>query len=153
MRFEDINPVSAADWLMTTEGLEVYWARFSGFKENFTRPTFADGLSAKKRKAQTGTSEIEDATLEVPFDPEKPEHIALIQWIIDHKDGTPFDHVLRPVKRNNEIEFRGSKSLRLANCRLMSYSFPGEIDVNTGGENVGMITMTFSIESGDFAGS
>lgn len=152
MRFEDINPVSSADWLMTTQGLQVYWAKFSGFKENFTRPTFADGLSARKRKAQTGSSEIEDATLEVPFDPEKAEHIALLQWIEEHKDGTPFDHTLRPVVRNNEITYRGSKSLRLSTCRLMSYSLPGEIDVN-GGDQVGMISITFSIESGSFAGS
>lgn len=151
MKLENINPVSNADFLVTIEGLpETYWSKFSGVKENYNRPTYADGLSAKKRKAQTGSREVDDCTLSKPFDPEKDA--PLLQWIEDHTDGTPFDVLVRPVKRGKNLEFRGTKALRLSTCRLSSSSVPGEVDA-AGGDQVAMVEIVFSVEETLYAGA
>jgi hypothetical protein len=145
----NLNPTSAADFLCTIEGLpETYFTNFSGITKTFTRPEYADGLTARKRKAQTGSSMVEDMELSKPYDPDVDS--ALIDWITTHEDGTYFQALIRPVKRNGNIEFRGAKAFRLSNCRIMKASYPGEVN-SSGGDQVSMIVIGFSCEEATYS--
>jgi hypothetical protein len=148
-KLQTINPTSSADFLVTIEGLpDTYFSTFSGITETFTRAEFADGLSAKKRKAQTGSSMVEDCELSKPFDPDLDG--ALFTWLDTRRDGTYFQVLVRPVRRSKEVEFRGTKAFRLANCRLMSASYPGNVD-SAGGDTVSVVNFKFSVEEATFS--
>lgn len=152
MKLQNINPTSAADFLVTIDSLpEDYFTKFSGITETFTRPEYSDGLSAKKRKAQTGSSMIEECELSKPFDPDNDsKDAAFFAWLETKRDGTYFQVLVRPVIRNADIEFRGTKSFRLSNCRLSSASYPGSVD-SSAGDQVSTVTIKFSVETASYA--
>ena len=152
MRLSDENPASSADWLVTMDALpDTYWQKFSGVVETISRPTFADGLSAKKRKVATGTSEYDDVTLSKSFDPEKDG--AILAWADEKKrSGEKFGIVVRPVKRNKDVEFRGNKSFRISGAQLIKISAPAATD-SAGGDQVSMVELVFSVEESVYAGS
>jgi hypothetical protein len=159
MQLDNLTPVSIADWIVTisdsTTGANLgttYWTSFSGVEIKYNRPTFADGLSAKRRKAATGTSEVSDCSLSKPFDPVKDgatalgKYGSLVEWILAHSNGDPFDLLIRPVKRSDQLEYIGTKAISLSTCRLMSFSIPDKIDMSAGGDSVSMISLSFSVE-------
>lgn len=149
-RLDDINPMSNADVLMTIEGLPGYWTEFSGIKKKFSRPKYSDGLSNTKRTAASGSSEYEDVTLGKPHDPEKDD--AILSFLETNECGEPFDFSLRPVKRCQGVEFRGTKSWNLSGCRITEWSILEDIDTGDG-EKVAMIKLVFSVENAVWGGA
>jgi hypothetical protein len=148
MKLQAIEPASAADYLVTAEGLaEVYFESFSGVVETFERAKFRDGYSAQQRTAATGSTTYDDITLGKSFDPEKD--VILINWVNGLRDGRQVSFTIRPVKRNTDVEFRGAKAWKLSACRLMKAEYP-KADMNAP-TDVSMVTLTFSVDIVDFS--
>ncbi|MGJ3244939.1 MAG: hypothetical protein ACFE0I_02560 [Elainellaceae cyanobacterium] len=144
MKLANINPVSNADWLITIEGLgDTYWSTFSGLEKTINRPKFSDGQTAHNRTAATGRSEYSDVTISKVHDPEKDDPV--IQWILDHEDGTEFDCTARAVKRGRTLEFRGRKAIKMSKCKIASYRIPGSVDTSDG-SNTATLEISFSVD-------
>lgn len=143
MKLPALEPASKADWLATAEGLpDVYFETFSGVKIKHERAKFRDGFSASERTAATGSTKFEDVTFSKSFDPEIDE--ALITWLQTLVGGKYVNFSIRPVMRQDDVKFRGRKSWKLSNCRLMAVNYP-DSDVNSPTE-VSKIELIFSVD-------
>lgn len=148
VRLDDRDPLSNSEFLQTIEGVEGYFSEFSGVNYTVERPDWSDGLTNIKRKASGGTTNYEDVTLAKAFDPEKDD--ALIAWCEEAKCKLETsDLTIRPIKRCNGIEQRGSKAWRLSGARLMKFSTFENMDTNDGGSVV-KISLTFTIEQAEW---
>jgi hypothetical protein len=148
MKLQNLEPASAADYLVTAEGLaEVYFETFSGLVETFERAKFRDGYSAQQRTAATGSTTYDDITLGKSFDPQKDT--VLIDWVKTLRDGRQVSFTIRPVKRNIDVEFRGTKAWKLSACRLMKAEYP-KTDMNAP-TDVSMVTLTFSVDIASYS--
>jgi hypothetical protein len=149
VRLDDRNPLNNSEVLQTIEGVEGYFSEFSGVKWTVERPDWGDGLTNIKRKASGGTINYDDVTLGKAFDPEKDD--ALITWCESAKCALEtFDITIRPVKRCDGIEQRGTKAWRLSGARLKEFTTFESMDTNDGGSVV-MIKLAFTIEQAEWA--
>lgn len=155
MRLLEMEPAANSDFLVTIEQSgetvlqEIYFTTFSGVEVNSTRPKFVDGMTNVRRTAQTGSQEVADVTISKPFDPDKDG--ALIAWIEkNQRSGDHFQMLVRPVRRAEDIEFRGQKAFRLSDCRIMKSMYPGAVDV-FGGDSVATVSITASVTQSTFS--
>ena len=146
VRLDDRNPMTTADVLVTVAGLAGYFSTFSGINVSFSRPTYSDGLSAVVRSAASGTKTIADVSISRSFDPLNADDEALLQWITTYEGGAPFDTQVRPIKRDNGVEFRGNKSWSLAGCRIKAWETVSGLDTGSGSDVV-KIMLTFTVET------
>ncbi|MBD2256654.1 hypothetical protein [Pseudanabaena sp. FACHB-2040] len=149
VRLQNTNPITTADSLITIAGLPNYWSEFSGVKETISRPTYSDGLSNVKRKAASGSTEYADITISKAFDPEQDDTI--LTWIKEAKASLDtFDVTVRPVRRANGIEQRGTKAWSLSGCRVKEYEVMSGMDT-AAGDQVAKLTVTLTVESASWA--
>lgn len=155
MRLLEIEPAASSDFLVTIEQngeaalQNIYFTNFSGVEVTSTRPTFSDGMTNIKRRAQTGSHEVADVTISKPFDPDIDG--PLISWIErNQQTGDHFQMLVRPVRRAEQVEFRGQKAFRLSDCRIMRAMYPGAVDTG-GGEAVATISIVASVTQATFA--
>lgn len=152
VKLDKTNPISESDWLVTIEDTtlgDIYFSMFSGLNVKVKRPKIPDGLSARMRTGETGTTEYSDFTLEAPFDP--LIHDKLITFCEERINGAQYNVTIRPVKRSKDNEFRGNKSLRMTGCRIAEYEF-GKVDA-AGGDKAAMIKIVSSVEEGTYSGA
>lgn len=144
-RLDDTNPVSNADWLLTIEGVNAYFSKFSGGAVAVERPKFSDGLTSVERTAATGTVKVSNITLEKAYDPVKDRE--LIRSVIDWQCSPEYRTVtLTPVQRCNGVEqLSEADPVVYVNCRLANSTIPGSIDTGSGSE-VSMIVLEFTAE-------
>lgn len=144
VKLENRNSMTTADMLATIEGLPGYWSGFTGGGYDVARPKYSDGLSNQKRTAGSGTIEYKDVTLTKSFDPEIDT--ATIEFFEGYKTSTEtFDLTIRPVKRQDGVESRGTKARYLTGCRVKSFDYMDNMDTNKGDE-VAMITVVLTID-------
>jgi hypothetical protein len=148
MRLQNISPMTTSDFLCTLEGLEGYFSEFSGVKFSVERPDWGDGLTTVKRKAASGVINFDDVTIACAFDPEKSGY--LIEWAEEAKCKLETSDVtIRPVKRCNGIEQRGSKAWHLSGCRLKDFETFNSMNTNDG-KSVVMIKYVLTVEEGSW---
>lgn len=155
MRLLELEPAANSDFLVTIEQngeaalQNTYFTTFSGVEVSSTRPQYTDGMTNIKRTAQTGSHSVQDVTISKPFDPDKDG--ALIEWIEkNQQSGDHFQMLIRPVRRSDQVEFRGQKAFRLSDCRIMRAMYPGSVDTS-GGDSTAMISIVASVTQATFA--
>jgi hypothetical protein len=148
VRLDERDTMSNSEVLNTIEGVEGYFSEFSGVKWSVERPEWSDGLTNIKRKSSGGTLNYEDVTLGKAFDPIRDD--GLIAWCEAAKCKLETsDITIRPIKRCNGIEQRGTKAWRLSGTRLKS--FDTFDSMNTGdGSQVVMIKLVFTVEQAEW---
>jgi hypothetical protein len=145
VKLENRNPLTTADVLITIEGLPGYWSGFSGGGFDVSRPMYSDGISNQKRPAGSGTVEYQDVTLTKSFDPDVDQ--PTVEFFERFKtEIETFDLTLRPVKRANGVEQRGTKARYLTGCRVKTFRYMDNMDTGKGDE-VANITVTLAVES------
>jgi hypothetical protein len=149
IRLQQKNPLTNADAVVTVEGVAGYWTKMSGLAETVSRAMYSDGSTNRKRYATSGSSEIDEVTISRPFDPDNADDQAAYEWAKSVRCGDTFQVQVRPVRRCDGVEQRGSKALFFYGCRLTKLEFMNSMDTGAG-DSVVELSVTYSVDDYDF---
>lgn len=145
VRLVQKDPMTNADVIITVDGVPGYFTKMSGLTENISRAMFSDGQSNRKRYASSGSSEIEEITINRPFDPDNTADQTAYGFFQAARCGRPFQVQVRPVRRCNGVEQRGTRALFLYGCRVTKINFLEGMDTGAGDQIV-ELAISFSLD-------
>ncbi|BAZ39410.1 hypothetical protein NIES4101_53630 [Calothrix sp. NIES-4101] len=98
-----IRPITQQQYLVTIKGIDSYWEKFSGLKDEAETTDYNDGLSNRKYKL-VGPRELGDMDLEKAFDPTADK--VIVDWWLNYCDGNdePITISVTPVTYCPEVE-------------------------------------------------
>jgi hypothetical protein len=133
-----INPITKASFLMTVEGINLYWTTFSGVNDSAETGQYAQGTGNRIFKV-VGPRSIEDVELTAPYDPEVAQEIE--QFWLDY-NCAPLTVTIQPVQCDGESSAGAAYILEGAQLQALTVA---EADRESG--DVATITLKLTVNS------
>lgn len=131
-----LKPITKSAFLMTVEGINIYWTRFSGITDSAETGQYAEGTGNRIFKV-VGPRSIEDVELSAPYDPEVSAGIEAF-WL-DY-NCQPLTVTIQPVQCDGESANGAAYILEGAQLQSLTVA---EADRESG--DVGEITLKLTV--------
>lgn len=133
-----INPITKAAFLVTIEGINLYWTTFSGISDSAESGQYANGTGNRIFKL-VGPRSIEDVELSSPYDPVQALETEAV-WL--EYNCQPLTISVQPVTCDGETSI--GNAYILEGCQLQSLTV-AEVDRES--SDVGTITLKLTVNS------
>lgn len=131
-----LKPITKASFLMTVEGINLYWTTFSGVSDSAETGQYAQGTGNRIFKV-VGPRSIEDVELSSPYDPAISQEVE--QFWLDY-NCQPLTITIQPVQCDGITASGAAYILEGAQLQALTVA---EADRESG--DVGTITLKLTV--------